>query len=207
MININLDPVMVQWGPIAIEWHGLLLAAGVILGYVVFRFESQRLGLERDRLGGYLLSLSIAGLVGARLAHVFLYDWHSYATQPARILALWDGGLAVYGGLIGGILAAVGYARWQRLSFWRLADATAVGIVAGMIVGRIGCTIAGDVAGVPTDGSWGLVYWHPSASIPADLLGVPTFPAPSMMQLWNVGLLLLLLAQRKRLQLQGALFL
>lgn len=207
MVDITINPVLVQWGPIAIGWHGLWLAAGIVLGYLVFRFESRRVELDRDRLTGFLLWLAISGYIGARLLHVFLYDWETYAGQPLKILAVQEGGLAVYGGLIGGTIAAVAYARWKDLAFWHLADATAVPIAAGVIVGRVGCTILGDVAGLPTNGAWGLVYWHPNAAVPAHLLGVPTFPAPIMMQFWNVGLLLLLFALRKRLQLPGALFL
>lgn len=207
MIPIRIDPTLIQLGPITVAWHGLWLAAGVLSGFMVFLHEGRRKGMDRDQLLQLLLWVLVSGYVGARLLHVLLYEWEAYAAQPLRILDVGAGGLSVYGALIGGTLAVALYARWKRLPFWHLADAAVVGIAAGEIVGRVGCTIAGDVPGVPTNGSWGLVYWHPNASIPPDLLGVPTFPAPVAMQVWNLGLLILLLVLRKRIQPAGALFL
>jgi phosphatidylglycerol:prolipoprotein diacylglycerol transferase len=138
---------------------------------------------------------------------VFLYDWHTYAAQPLRILAVNEGGLAVYGGLIGGALALATCARRRQLPFWGLADAVALAIPLGLIVGRVGCTIAGDACGIPTRGAWGLVYTHPDSAVPRYLLGVPTFPAPIAMMLGNAGLLTLLLILRRRVRRVGDLFL
>jgi phosphatidylglycerol:prolipoprotein diacylglycerol transferase len=206
MIHIDIDPILFRWGAIAIGWHGLWLAASVFIAYQAFTLEGRRKGIDHHYLSELILWTAILGYIGARLLHV-LDHWQVYAAQPARILAVHKGGLALYGALIGGTIATVGYARWKNLSFWYLADAIAVMIPMGEIVGRVGCTINGDVAGVPIQGSWGLVYWHPNASIPAYLLGVPTFPAPTMLQIWNVGLLALFLVLRKRLHLSGSLFL
>jgi phosphatidylglycerol:prolipoprotein diacylglycerol transferase len=207
MIHIRIDPTLLQLGPITVAWHGIWLAAGVLLGFLLFLHEGRKTGVDRDQLLQLLLWVLVCGFVGARLLHVLLYDWEAYAAQPLSILAVHTGGLSVYGALIGGTLAVAAYTRWKKLPFWTLADAAMLGIVAGEIVGRVGCTIAGDVPGVPTGGSWGLVYWHPGVSLPGDLLGVPTFPAPIAMQVWNAGLLLLLILLRRRARLPGALFL
>lgn len=207
MIHIRIDPTLLYLGPTTVAWHGIWLATGVLLGSWLFIRESRRKGLERDQLLELLLWVLVTGYVGARLLHVLLYEWDTYSAQPLNILAVHTGGLSVNGALIGGTLAVALYARWKQLPFWHLADAAIVGIAAGEIVGRVGCTIAGDVPGVPTNGTWGLVYWHPDASIPSNLIGVPTFPAPVAIQLWNAGLLVLLLTLRTRLQHPGALFL
>lgn len=208
VIHIRIDPILVRLGPITIAWHGLWLAAGVLLGFLVFLHEGRRRGIERVHLLQVILWVLVSGYVGARLFHVFLYDWDAYSAQPLKILTVQTGGLSVYGALIGGTLSVALYTRWSRLPFWKLADAAMIGIAAGEIVGRVGCTIAGDVPGVPTGGSWGLVYWHSNTSLSPNLLRVPTFPAPIAMMVWNTGLLLLLLLLlRDRLQLPGALFL
>ena len=89
---------------------------------------------------------------------------------------------------------------------WKLLDVLAVAVPLGYVVGRVGCTINGDVWGLPTGGSWGLVYWNSQALIPPELLGVPTFPAPTVLQVWNLGLLVLLLALRRRAFYNGLLF-
>jgi phosphatidylglycerol:prolipoprotein diacylglycerol transferase len=207
MVHISIDPILLQLGPLNLSWHGLFLTAGVVLGCWVFAVEARRQGLARDRLAELILCMVLAGYAGARLLQVLLYDWRTYAVQPQRILAVNEGGLAIYGGLIGGTLAVVACARWRRLPFWRLADAAALAIPAGLIVGRVGCTIAGDACGTPTQGAWGLVYTHPDASVPAYLLGLPTFPAPIVMQIGNAGLLALLLVLRQRGQRASHLFL
>ncbi len=207
MIHIRIDPVLVQIGPLTVAWHGLCLAAGVLLGCLLFLHEGRRRGIERDRLLELLLWVMVVGFAGARLLQVLLYDWAAYKAEPLRILSVQGGGLAVYGALIGGTLAVALYSRQRGLHFWHVADAAMVAIAAGEIVGRVGCTIAADVPGIPTNGAWGLVYWHPNTALPPGFLGVPTFPAPIAMQIWNTGLLFLLLLLRTRLQLPGALFL
>lgn len=206
MININIDPILFRWGPITVGWHGLLLTAGIVIAYQVVVLEGRRKGIHQRYLSELIVWAAILGYIGARLLHV-LDRWEVYADQPLRILAVHKGGMALYGTLIGGTIATIAYARWKKLSFWNLADAIALGIPMGEIVGRFGCTINGDVWGIPTNGTWGLVYWHPNASIPAYLLGVPTFPAPTMLQVWNAGLLILLIVLRKRLCLSGTLLL
>ena len=205
MIHIRIDPVLFQWGDITVGWHGLWLAAGLFVGYQAFVREGLRTGTDRGHLSELFLWMFVVGYLGARLLHV-LHHWEVYAAHPASILAVHKGGLRLYGGLIGGTIAMVAYVWYKNLSFWSLADAMAMAIPVGEIVGRVGCTINGDIWGVSTHSSWGLVYWHPNASIPAYLLGVPTFPAPTMLQVWNAGLLILLLVLRKRSYPSGFLF-
>lgn len=205
MVNINIDPILFRWGAVTIGWHGLWLAAGIFVAYQVFIHEGRTRGIDPDHLIELILWATTVGYIGARLLHV-LDRWEVYAAQPLRILAIHEGGMKLYGGLIGATITMVVYSRHKNLSFWSLADAMAVGIPAGEIVGRVGCTMNGDVWGVPTNGSWGLVYWHPNASIPAYLRGIPLFPVPTMLQVWNAGLLILLLVLRKRLRLSGSLF-
>jgi phosphatidylglycerol:prolipoprotein diacylglycerol transferase len=207
MLIIDLDPVLFHWGPIMLTWHGLFLTAGVALGCCIFVQQVRATGLPREPLVELLVWTVIGGYVGARLLHVFVYDWRTYAAQPLRILALHQGGLAWYGALIGGTVAIAAVAHGKKLPFWRLADAAAFGLAAGLIVGRIGCTITGDVCGIPTGGTWGLVYTNPNASVPLYLLDVPSFPAPILMQAANAALLGLLVALQRRPRQTGVIFL
>ncbi len=206
MVHINIDPILFRWGAITIGWHGLWWMAALFVAYQVFIHEGQRKDIDPDQLVRLILWSTIVGFIGARLLYV-LQNWAAYATRPASILVLHRGGIKLYGGLIGGTIAMIVYTRYKNLSFWFLADAMAVALPVGEIIGRIGCTTNGDVWGKATGGSWGLVYWHPDASIPAYLRGVPTFPVPTMLQIWNAGLLILLLVLRKRLHSPGSLFL
>jgi phosphatidylglycerol:prolipoprotein diacylglycerol transferase len=205
MIHIRIDPVLFQWRDVIVGWHGLGLAAGLFVAYQVIVREGRRKGIARHHLDELLCWIAVLGYIGARLLHV-LDHWEVYATQPLKILALYEGGVRLYGALVGGMVATIVYARWRNLSFWHLADAVTMGIPASQIVGRVGCVINGDVWGLPTNGSWGLVYWHPDAAIPPRFLGVPTFPAPIVLQVWNVGLLTLLLVLGRRSHIPGSVF-
>lgn len=205
MIHIYLDPVLWRWGPFTVTWHGVWLAAGVVLLRQVLLSGGQKV-ISRRHLDELAVWMLVLGLAGARLMYV-VERWELYAAQPARILAFYEGGMWIQGAFLGGTIAVIGYARWRKLSFWHLADAIAIGIPAAELVGRIGCTIQGDVWGVPTNGTWGLVYHHPGTDIPSELLGVPTFPVPTLLQVWSASLLVLLLILRKRHPAPGTVFL
>jgi len=205
MIHIRIDPILFQWGEVTVGWHGLWWMVGLFVAYEIFIREGQRKGIDPDHLVQLVLWSTVVGYIGARLLYV-LHHWETYAAQPVSILAIHKGGIKLYGGLIGGAIVMAVYARYRKLSFWSLADAMAIGIPAGEIIGRVGCTINGDVWGIPTHRAWSLVYWHPNALIPSHLRGVPVFPVPTMLQIWIAGLLALLLVLRKRLHPSGTLF-
>jgi phosphatidylglycerol:prolipoprotein diacylglycerol transferase len=204
MVNITTDPVLLRWGPLTLSWHGLWMAAGVVVFYLVVLNEGTRRGFTRQSLSELALWLVIAGAVGARLVHVLRY-WRVYRAAPLRILAAHEGGLTVNGAILGVVACAALYARLKRLNPWALGDVLALAAPVALIVGRVGCTINGDAWGLPTDGAWGLVYWHPNASLPPELIGVPTFPIPIVLQVWNVGLFGLLLALDRRAPGDGTL--
>jgi phosphatidylglycerol:prolipoprotein diacylglycerol transferase len=197
-----MDPILAQWGPFTLSWHGLWLAAGVLVFYLLLVREGKQRGFDRESLSELALWILVAGLAGARLFHV-VQEWRVYAAEPLRILAVYEGGLTVNGAVCGAVAAAVLFARRKGVGFWRLADAMVMAAPLAFVVGRVGCTINGDVPGLPTNGSWGLVYTHPHAFLPAAWLGIPTFPAPTVLQLWNLGLFLLLRFLRDRVPADG----
>lgn len=202
MINIYLDPILLRGDSITLSWHGLFLGLGILVSYLIMVREGTRRGFSRPALSELALWLALLGFASSRLLYV-LEHWNRYVADPLSILAVRQGGLTLKGGILGGIVATFFYARWKQLSFWRLLDVLAIALPLGSVVGRVGCTINGDVWGLPTHGSWGLIYWHGDAAIPPELLGVPTFPAPMMLQLWNLGLFVLLLALHGRVACDG----
>lgn len=199
MFEIRIDPLILRWGVVAIGWHGVMLAVGMLLAYLIFLDQGRRRGFTVDSLHGLFYRLVLFGYVGARLLHV-AQNWSDFAGNPARILAVHTGGFTVYGGVITGVLVTLIYASRKRLHFWTLADAAAIAILVGEIVGRIGCTINGDVHGIPTGGNWGFSYWHPEALIPSALRGIPLYPIPLMYQAWLLGTGLLLALSKQALK-------
>jgi phosphatidylglycerol:prolipoprotein diacylglycerol transferase len=205
MIEIGIDPILLRWGPLALSWHGLLLAAGVLAMYLMVVREGTRKGFSRQSLSELALWSVVPGILGARLLFV-LGDWRSVVNDPLSIFALHEGGITVNGAILGVFLGTIVYARRKQIPLWKLADTLAIAAPLAFVLGRVGCTIIGDVWGVPTNGSWGLVYTHANAFLPLELLGVATWPAPIALQIWNLGLYLLLRAVQNRMPGDGYLF-
>jgi phosphatidylglycerol---prolipoprotein diacylglyceryl transferase len=178
LVEIDIDPVIVWLGPFALRWYSLMIMVGVLVGtWVAARMAAQR-GIAADDVYGAALWIVVGGILGARLAHVIdRFDY--YRLQPLKILAVYEGGLAIWGGLIAGGLAGWLYASRNGIPFWPLADSAAVGAILGQAIGRIGCIVNGDVAGRPTGGEWGFVYTNPGALLPRpEYFNVPTHPYP-----------------------------
>jgi phosphatidylglycerol:prolipoprotein diacylglycerol transferase len=131
-----------------------------------------------------------AGIVGARVFHVADHWEDVYSLDPIRILYVWQGGLAIWGGLAGGLVALVIVARLRgwRLPF--LLDILAPAVVLAQGIGRVACVITGDAMGEPTTGPLGFAYTSPNAMVPQ--LGVFYTPTPVFELMMNVGIFALL---------------
>ncbi len=205
-IEIGFDPIIAQLGPFQLGWHGVFTALAVAVAVWLGRRLVERWGLPGERIGGVVTWAVIGGLVGARLFFV-LDHWPALLAHPLDALAVWEGGIAVYGAFLGGI-AAGGLAAWRAgLPIWPLLDAAAPAMLVGQAIGRLGCLSNGDAWGAPCAGPLCVVYTHPHDLLPPALLGVPTHPYP----LYEIGAALLLLAglwlARRRLAAPGTTFL
>lgn len=121
-----------------IHWYGVLIALGIALGVWLAVARQKKLGLAKDTALDLALVCIPAAIVGARLYYV-VFSWESYADGPWwKIFAVWEGGLAVYGGVLAGLLAGWIYARRKRISFLQLADLVAPCIPLGQAIGRWG---------------------------------------------------------------------
>ncbi len=197
-------PLVFQLGPLALRWYGLLIALAVLAGLAL----ATRLGKARDidpTLIGDLLPLLVLGAVlGARLYYVVL-EWRQYAANPMDALAIWRGGIAIHGALLGGILTTILFCRWRRQPFWPLLDVLMPAVALGQAIGRWGNFFNSEAFGLPTQLPWKLQI--PAANRPSEFLDQlyfhPTFLYESV---WNLGVCLLLLllfraAGRGRIQL------
>ncbi len=173
MIYINWNPIS-HLGPIPINWYGLTVALGFIVGWLLVRRWAPRYNVPLDKIDGLLIWIIVGTVVGARLYYVVQNEPGSYLRQPWRIAAIWEGGLAYFGGLFGAILAAFIYTKREQLSFARVADLFASAIPIGSAIGRTTCGLAGMDYGTPTRLPWGVVYTNPNSYAPID--GVPRHP-------------------------------
>jgi phosphatidylglycerol---prolipoprotein diacylglyceryl transferase len=197
VIDITINPYPLQWGSFALSWHGVFLALGVLVTCLLFFWLGKKQRLALADIVQLMMWIMVAGLVGARAVEVF-GNWPYYRLAPGEILRIQDGGVSVTGAVLGGFLALFVYTQYRHLSAGRLADIFAFIAPVGLFVGRMGCLIMGDATGVPTHSLWGLVYWQPSSSIPPQLIGEPTFPAPIALQVLDILLLILALGLSRK---------
>jgi phosphatidylglycerol:prolipoprotein diacylglycerol transferase len=112
MIEINIDPTLVQAGPLIITWHGFFTAIAVLAGITLAVKYGALLGYSEDDIMSVALWGVIGGIIGARLMHV-IDQWGYYAQDPISILRINEGGLAIFGTVVGGPIAGAIYA-WRR---------------------------------------------------------------------------------------------
>jgi phosphatidylglycerol:prolipoprotein diacylglycerol transferase len=192
-------------GPVVVHWYGLLIVIGAVLGGYVATHEARRRGENPEHIWDGLLWCIILGLVGARLYHVFSSPadgsggFSHYVENPIAILAVWDGGLGIYGAVAGGVVAVLIYARRNRLDAWRWLDIGAPGLALAQAIGRWGNFVNQELYGPPTTLPWGL-YIGAEHRIPrySDLTRYPTdttrfHPTFLYESLWNLGVFAVLM--------------
>jgi phosphatidylglycerol:prolipoprotein diacylglycerol transferase len=198
-----MHPEILHWGVLRITSYGLMLAIAFLVGTWLALREARRLGLDEDQVVTVILAALVAGVVGARALYVaeHLQDFRgSYVS----VLALWQGGLTLYGGIVAGTVAGLFVARRAGLPTWVTADALAPSLVLGTVFGRVGCFLNGCCYGHPTRLPWGVVF-PPDSFAGLEFGPVPVHPA----QLYFAAAGLVLFAvgwiARRRVRVPGVL--
>ncbi len=159
-MEVHIDPILIQFGPIRISWYGLMYVFGFIASYFLVRFQLQKkdFGITRGEVEDLYFYLIIGLFVGARLGYVLFYDFSKYLNQPLEIVAVWHGGMSFHGGLIGVIVASILFCWKKQKSFWNVADLFVVTAPIGLGLGRIGNFINGELYGRITQVPWAMVF-------------------------------------------------
>ena len=177
-IDWTASPELFSVGPITVRWYGLMFAIGFLVGYeIVYRIFRHE-GARESWVGNLFIYVVVATIVGARLGHVFFYDWGYYSQHLGDIPKIWEGGLASHGGTLGIMIAIWLYSRWvtRKPMLWTFDRLVVpVGFVAALI--RIGNLMNHEIYGGETTMPWGFRF--------VDNLGAwmhgaePIFTAPS----------------------------
>ncbi len=210
-IYINIDPVIVQLGPFALHWYGLMYVVAILMGLFVAQRNAVRKGISRAIIDRALWWCIAAGLIGGRLYFVVQQPnfVSYYLVQPQHILATWEGGMAFFGAIFLIIPVLIWRARAERINPLVLIDAGVLFAATGQIFGRIGNLINGDIIGYPSTLPWSTVYQHPNswACQIASTCHVPVQPAAGYELLTNVMLLALMLYLARQVRRPGVLML
>ncbi|MCL2934690.1 MAG: prolipoprotein diacylglyceryl transferase [Trichodesmium sp. MAG_R03] len=186
-------PIIFQLGPLSIRWYGLLIATAVLIGITLCQYLAKLRHVNPELLGDLVVWLVLAAIPGARLYYV-LFEWEQYQQNPIDMIAIWKGGIAIHGAIIGGAIAALIFARLNKISFWQLADLVAPSLILGQAIGRWGNFFNSEAFGSPTDLPWKL--YIPPERRPQELVNFdyfhPTFLYESLWNLMVFGLLIFL---------------
>jgi phosphatidylglycerol:prolipoprotein diacylglycerol transferase len=210
-IYINIDPVLIHIGPLALRWYGLMYVVGIVIGLWVMRGYATRKGITQDIVYRVLFWCIAAGLIGGRLYFVLqqpnLVSY--YLANPIHIIATWEGGMAFFGAIFLVIPTLIWRARVERINPLVLLDAGVLFAAAGQIFGRIGNLINGDIIGYPSTLPWSTVYQHPNswACLNPGTCNVPVQPAAGYELLANIVLLSFMFSIAYRVRRPGVLLL
>lgn len=159
MINWNVDPDLISFGPMRIRWYGMMFLMGFTIGYFVVKKMCAIEKKSFERLENLLVYVVLGTAIGARLGHCLFYEPGHYLSHPIEILKIWEGGLASHGGTLGVIAAIWLYSRkYPEFSFIWILDHLSVptALVASFI--RIGNLMNSEILGRQTDVPWAFVF-------------------------------------------------
>ncbi|HET6725045.1 MAG TPA: prolipoprotein diacylglyceryl transferase [Gammaproteobacteria bacterium] len=159
LIYPEIDPVAFRVGPLAVHWYGIMYLLGFAGGYGVLWWRIRRkpgYHWSTQQLGDVLFYVVLGIVIGGRLGYVLFYNLPFYFDHPARIFAVWDGGMSFHGGLIGVLVAMWIYGRRYHRTFFDLMDFIAPATTIGLGTGRIGNFINGELWGKVSDVPWAM---------------------------------------------------
>lgn len=180
----NFDPVALSLGPITIRWYGLMYVIGIFGGWKIASrlLTSYPNGLASKIFDDSIIYLVMGIVIGGRLGHVLFYDPEMIWRNPLEIFMTWHGGMSFHGGILGVVFLSLYFARKNQINFFSLTDAYTCVVPFGLIFGRIGNFINGELWGRITDVPWAMVFphagpdpRHPSQLYEASLEGILLF--------------------------------
>lgn len=199
-----MHPELIHWGFLHIRSYGLMLAAAFLAGTWLGLGEARRRGLDEDRMVSVILAALVASIVGARALYV-LEHIGEFRREWGSVLALWQGGLTLYGGVVLGTVVGLATARQVGLPMWSVADALTPSLALGTMFGRIGCYLNGCCYGRPTRLPWGVVF-PPDSFAGLEFGNAPIHPSQLYFAIAGLALFLICWTLRRKLAVPGTLF-
>ena len=207
MIEIVVSPNLASPGAFVLSWHGIFSFIAVVTAvFLVGRWAPSK-GIDPDTIYSVAIFAIIGGVVGSRVVHV-LDNASFYWSNPADVFALWRGGIAIWGGVLGGFLAGAAYALWAKLPVGIISDLTAPALMLAYNIGRLGDIVNGEHCAKATELFWGFVYTNPASDARRceNGVGVAIHPAIAYEIVWNFIALVILWKLRGRIRPDGMLF-
>ncbi len=184
-----------------IAWYGILIALGIVLGIALAIRQAKQKGYTAELVIDCMILAIPLAIVCARVYYV-AFEWEYYSQHPEQIIAIWEGGIAIYGAVLGGILAAFIVAKWRKFPFFRLMDFLVPGLTLGQIIGRWGNFFNQEAYGMQVSDP-ALQFFPFAVHVDNGNWYLATFFYESM---WNLALLFVLLRVAKKAKRDGSVF-
>ena len=194
-----MRPVLFHIFDLPIPSYGVFAALGSLTAFVYAYYEARRAGLDAEKILEVYFWIFLTTAVMSRVFEVVV-EWGFYSAHPVRMFYIWDGGMVLYGGLTGAVIAGVAAVRIKKLPLGESADALITGAAIGIMLGRVGCLMSGCCYGRPTDAAWCIRFTnrHSAAnSVVGDVCVHPT-QIYSILLLAAVFVFLVWLSRRKK---------
>ncbi|WP_156855726.1 prolipoprotein diacylglyceryl transferase [Oceanobacillus sp. AG] len=205
-----LNRVMLELGPFTVYWYGVIIAFGALLGIYLAMREAERLGWNKDTIIDFVVYAIPIAIITARIFYV-TFEWERYSGGPFwKVFAIWEGGIAIHGAVLGGVLTAIVYTRVKKLSFWKLADIIAPSLILGQAIGRWGNFMNQEAHGGPvSEAAYNnfLQYLPDFIMNQMTIGGVMYHPTFLYESIWNILVFIFLLLLRKYNPTRGLIFL
>lgn len=185
-------PILFDLGFFQIRWYGLLIASAVLIGVTLSQYLAPRRQVNPEVIGDVIIWIVLAGIPCAR-AYYVLFNLQDYIQNPQDIIAVWKGGIAIHGAILGGILATTIFAKINKISVWLLIDLITPSLILGQAIGRWGNFFNSEAFGKPTDLPWKL--YIPFYNRPVNYQNFDYFhPTFLYESIWNLGVFIILLS-------------
>lgn len=200
-----INPIAFSLGGLSVHWYGVIIASAVLLAIFLGTNESEKRGIKGDDIIDMMLWALPISIIGARIYYV-IFEWRYYIQHPAEIIAIWNGGIAIYGGLIAGGLTVYWFTKKRGLPFWLVLDIAAPSVIIAQAIGRWGNFVNQEAHGEATTKAFLEGLHIPDFIVNnMNIEGVYYQPTFLYESLWNVlgFILLLILRRRKNLLKRG----
>lgn len=187
-LDFNISPAAFSIGSKEIYWYAIIILTGFLLGLAFVYFTCEKRGVKKEHVWDIALFGLVAGIIGARIYYC-IFSWNEFKNNFLGVFEIWNGGLAIYGGIIGAVISTYIYCRIKKINFLNVADVCSPGLFIGQAIGRFGNFVNCEVFGKETNSLFGM-----------SINGAPPVTPLFLYEcVWNIiGLIILLLFRNKR---------
>lgn len=207
--SLAINPIVFTIGSLPVHWYGLILGFGALVGLFLAIQEGKRFNIPQEFFMDLLLLGVPSAIIGARIYYV-AFKWEDYKDNFIDVFKIWNGGIAIYGALIGAIICGIFYFRYKGYPFWRIVDICAPGLLAGQMIGRWGNFVNQEAYGGVVEESFLRDKLHLPDFIVNQMYIGDAFHHPTFLyeSLWSLlGILMLMVLRRQKFVRAGEIFL